>query len=257
MQHLHLGDEPLSATGSSLAEPDRHPSIERYLDRVCAHLQASPEERTRELRAELAQHLDALVAAHQELGRDGEAAVREALRQFGSPDALGRNWARQWRRSIRREATTLELLAAATVFAWCGGTFGIVGWVPFSTVLQLSPLQTALAGPVVPILVGLAWGRRHRANAPDRLRPLALITGLSLLFSGLIIALGGLSPDPAWLWQISAATSRGSFALPGFATQELLAQLMLWQITTLSVAGLTTCVRRLLGRTATRAIARA
>ena len=74
-----------------------HLRVEDYLDHVCAPLVGVvPYARRSELRAELRGHLEALVATHEELGSERTAAVVMALRQFGPPRCLSRQWAREW-----------------------------------------------------------------------------------------------------------------------------------------------------------------
>jgi AcrR family transcriptional regulator len=71
--------------------------LDDYLDHVCAPLVGLvPYARRQELRAELHSHLEALVATHEELGSARDAAVVLALRQFGPPGHLSRQWARAW-----------------------------------------------------------------------------------------------------------------------------------------------------------------
>src|SRR6266581_7943431 len=87
---------PPTADGSEEATPP-DPRIDDYLDHVCAPLVGLvPYARRQELRAELRGHLEALVATHEELGSERTAAVVMALRQFGPPRCLSRQWAREW-----------------------------------------------------------------------------------------------------------------------------------------------------------------
>jgi hypothetical protein len=73
--------------------------IEEYLDHVCAPLVGLlPFPQRQELRAELRDHLQALVAAQEERGSSHDAAVVTALRQFGDPRRLACRWAREWSR---------------------------------------------------------------------------------------------------------------------------------------------------------------
>jgi len=83
------------------------PRIEDYLDQVGAPLIGwVPYAARMELRAELQAHLESLVAAYQELGSSPDAAVREALAQSGDPQAVAREWVREWELVLpRRKAT--------------------------------------------------------------------------------------------------------------------------------------------------------
>src|SRR5690348_13366374 len=76
----------------------RDSRIDLYLRDVCEPLLlAAPPKRVRELRAELAEHLESLVIARMELGDDADTAVEAALRQFGDAEQLSTQWARQQR----------------------------------------------------------------------------------------------------------------------------------------------------------------
>ncbi len=98
MEHRHAPDE-LQA-GPSFQSPPfeqgpalRDPRLEDYLDHVMAPLvKAVPYARRQEMRAEMAEHLDALVAACAELSGEHDP-VAEALERFGDPGAVSRSWA--------------------------------------------------------------------------------------------------------------------------------------------------------------------
>jgi hypothetical protein len=74
--------------------------IADYLDHVFAPLaKIIPFEKRRELRAEMREHLEALIAAYQELGDTSEGAVENALAQFGSAQSVSRRWREEWERT--------------------------------------------------------------------------------------------------------------------------------------------------------------
>src|SRR5688572_25868589 len=76
----------------------RDPLIEDYLDHLCAPLVgAVPYPRRRELREEWGAHLDSLVEAHREMGYGPAGSVVEALRQFGPPEQVSRQWLQEVR----------------------------------------------------------------------------------------------------------------------------------------------------------------
>jgi hypothetical protein len=68
--------------------------IDAYFAQLDAQLAGMPEAPRRELEQELRQHLAALVAAHEELGRTPEDATAAALARFGDPVRIGRRLAR-------------------------------------------------------------------------------------------------------------------------------------------------------------------
>ena len=104
-----------------------HSQLEAYLEQVAAHLGPMPvKQRSEELR-EMRAHLEAAAAAHRELGQSEEDAVRNALVQFGTPDALGQSAVAAWRRGVRRDWRDLASAAACT-FALMLATHLIMLW---------------------------------------------------------------------------------------------------------------------------------
>lgn len=146
--------------------------IEDYLDRVVAPLvEEVPHARRRELRAELGAHLEALVAAHLELGATPEAAVSAALQQFGSPRQVGREWLRAWRQveptrpasPLRTAGVGFLCFLTASLFAWTANSTAVAigsnqvgGWLLFNSVLF--PVAAGL-------LTGILSRRRHGFGA--------------------------------------------------------------------------------------------
>jgi hypothetical protein len=95
-EHGGSPSRPRTVDGSEEAAP-LDSRIEDYLDHVYSPLVGLvPYARRQELRTELRGHLEALVATHQELGSARDAAVVLALRRFGHPRGLSRQWAREW-----------------------------------------------------------------------------------------------------------------------------------------------------------------
>jgi hypothetical protein len=67
--------------------------IERYLDTLCTRLSGTlTEEQRREYRAEMQEHLDAMIEAHRELGASETEAVERALQQFGNAQRVATAW---------------------------------------------------------------------------------------------------------------------------------------------------------------------
>jgi hypothetical protein len=151
------------------------PRIEDYLDHVCAPLVGVvPYARRTELRTELREHLEAFVATHEELGSPRDVGVLMALRQFGPPRELAREWAREWKQG-----------AAPARFepAWRAMGIGLVSF-GLATAMTLAVELAANSGPVpnpigpplvvlvlgiLPLLAGLATGllapARHALGA--------------------------------------------------------------------------------------------
>ena len=72
------------------------PQTEQFLARLNKPLRWMPRSARVELHAELRQHLDALIAAHEELGSSPEEAFDLALHQFGDPAKIGRKLWWEW-----------------------------------------------------------------------------------------------------------------------------------------------------------------
>lgn len=66
--------------------------LERYLDEISKPL---PEPQRSEWREEVRQHLEALIAAHQELGLSRDAATEVAIASFGEAQIIGKNVQRE------------------------------------------------------------------------------------------------------------------------------------------------------------------
>lgn len=163
--------------------PHPDPRIEDYLDRVCAPLVGRlPYQRRQELRAEMRDHLAALVLAHRELGADAESAGALALAQFGPPRHVARElahaclaptspWSGSWVPAfgiaVAAFAVALHFMSPSLDWAW------MVGW----DRIALDPRLIA-HGPVleVPMVAGLLVG----LLAPGR-RVLGTFLALSLL----------------------------------------------------------------------------
>ncbi len=117
---LPLTAEPIvTQTPPALLEADRH-RIEDYLDQVMSPLTTVlPFARRQELRREVRQHLEAIIAAHQELGEDPTVACDKAFAQFGKPTEIAESIKRslpigRWQR-IRTWWTQPRLSVVSTV----------------------------------------------------------------------------------------------------------------------------------------------
>ena len=76
--------------------PLNDPQAEQWFQRLNAPLKRLPAAERLELHSEVRQHLDALVAANEELGSSPEEAWGLALTQFGDPAKIGRKMFREW-----------------------------------------------------------------------------------------------------------------------------------------------------------------
>jgi hypothetical protein len=162
---------PEVAAPAKPAAPD--PRIDDYLDHVYAPLvSVVPYAQRQELKAELRAHLETLGASYEELGSTPDAAVGLALRQFGDPQDLSREWAREWHRAM--SPTPIEP-------AW-RSTKRALGWFGPATLLAC-----VMSGIVTAFCIG-----RLEGSAPNPFVLLALINGLIPIAAG--IAAGRRSP---------------------------------------------------------------
>lgn len=152
-------------------EPNRtpvtsDPRIHDYLDHVCAPLVGLvPYARRQELRVELRAHLEALIATHEELGSSPEVAVVLALRQFGDPCAISRQWAREWLRPAVSRPVPSATRAIPVAFA-CFGAASLLTLLLFRIAMgatsgggvSMAPSGVLVFGGLLPMLAGLMTG---------------------------------------------------------------------------------------------------
>jgi HAAS len=185
--------------------------VAAYLDRVGASLAGLlPEERRAELRAELRDHLEALIAAHEELGASPEEAVTAALRQFGGADDLARAW-----RSAGPPALRSRIAAAAGGLACAGSAALAATWlVSVPAQIGISPLAVLLGGPLLPLVLGFLAGRARGRHPLGSWWGMAGIGLLSLLATA---ALPSIADFPLLLfaviqlctWMVTACGAAG------------------------------------------------
>jgi len=169
-------------------------------------------------RRELAAHLDALVAAHLELGRDEETAVRSALQEFGSADHLGRQLARSLKRGMRANLPPSVVWCAVCEFLLCG--LLLFGLREYPSVSLGAEPPAFLLDMLIPALAGFAWGRWRPVGRMWFATVLA-----PLLLMGLLLPLSADAPVGARLL---------------LAAYGLL--LMKWAMVASAVAGLTVTI---------------
>jgi hypothetical protein len=216
---------------SPLEKRARDPLIEVYLGEVSDRLPHGMTPVCRlEQRAELRDHLEALVDAHQELGADEDRAVLAALKQFGSAEELGHRLSQEWKRSAHVRASAGELVTAAGVCLGMMSVWGLYsGWPTVDLGLgAFGPAFDAL----LPCVAGYFWARRFpRFGSP----------GIALLAALLAAAMLPLPPE-----------YQGLTALH-LAARALL--VMKWAIVGGGAAGLTVTLRALADRWRKRRLA--
>ncbi len=139
--------------------------LDVFFRRLNAPLRRMPSQERAELHQELRAHLDALVAAHLELGASPEQAVELALRSFGNPGRIGRRLFWQWRRGQWRGVSP-EMKAVLTMLGlYVASTAGLLAALVWS--YTFPPLRGAMPEAAlrltllvgVPSLAGLVLGR--------------------------------------------------------------------------------------------------
>jgi hypothetical protein len=161
------GHSPGPAWSQSEA-PERDAHIEEYLDRIRTPLVGVvPDARCQELCAEIAAHLDALVAAYQELGSGPDEAVSQALVRFGDPEDVARAWAGEWLRGQEHSSTMHAARVAfgactgVTVMVFLGG-YAYTRWHPDVRALDYGLGIGIFFG--APVVAGLAAGTWRRGR---------------------------------------------------------------------------------------------
>jgi hypothetical protein len=160
--------------------PRSDPQIEDYLDQIYAPLVGwVPYASRTELRAELQAHLESLVAAYQELGSSPDTAVRAALAQSGDPQAMAREWVREWERILPRRKAPPAWYATLVAL----GCFAVAARLFFGLIVAAQagapvPMWLGYAVSVLlPLLAGLTTGVLSRARSVQ-----AVLAALVLLF---------------------------------------------------------------------------
>lgn len=100
--------------------PLNDPSVDQWFQQFNAPLKRLPVEERAQLHTEVRQHLEALVAANEELGSSSAEAWTHALNQFGKPKIIGKRLAWEWQENQQTPEA-----------AWHAVRFGIrahLGW---------------------------------------------------------------------------------------------------------------------------------
>lgn len=146
-------------TAGNDGEQDSVPQIEAYLDLLCSELGTLPAERRAEIRREVRQHLQMLLA--RDFANEPEA-IGAALKRFGDAHSVGRAMARRvrgdnLRRWLRQGSWQQRLVLMG--FLLLGG-FGVSICIEFCYLMQWGHNLWAwtIIGPLVPVLIGAAWG---------------------------------------------------------------------------------------------------
>ena len=199
--------------------------LDHFFQRLNKPLKRMPQPARTELHQELRQHLDALIAAHEELGSPPEEAFQLALRQFGDPAKVGRKLWWEWFLSTQRRPSEAVIAAgyALLLYALSDLLFALppllapIGPAPvpgsFRSAMQsggggfLQYVQTlerliGLAMTLgVPSLVGLLVGRKFPRHALKVMFGIALAPTVwilpSIVFSNLPLGQSFAGPWPA------------------------------------------------------------
>ncbi len=184
-------------------QPSAPRRVEAYLDTVLASLPRRLSAfQLDELRRELRTHLWERVAAYEEMGQTEDAAVTEALTQFGGGKDFVKQWRREWKKPTKRitarevwEAIRLSFLPTLIGLSAASLPVAALAW--YSRVLYGSSSSALMAvvwtiyfsaALLLPVLVGA----RRGARLPERAG--VGITGallLECLAASLLSKIGG------------------------------------------------------------------
>jgi len=158
-----------------MSSPLDDPQVEEWFRQFDAALRFLPAEERAVQRQEIQQHLEALVAAHQELGSTPAEAWRLALTQFGNPTKIGRKIYEEWQQGRTGPDADKQAIAYAAgligcYFAyflipymlrniWLNGERDLIGFAPFPAAVYL----IVLLGGTLP--VGIVIGRTRPLQA--------------------------------------------------------------------------------------------
>ncbi len=187
--------------------PLNDPQVEQWFQRLNAPLKRLPAAERAEMHEEVRQHLDALVAANEELGITPQEAWEYALQQFGDPTRIGRRLAWEWRRG--RGLVSPDITAdMGAVLCGLGASTVVYAGISLAYVFLCTPARygeflnshreiMAVAMSVVfPILMGLMVGRKC---------PMRALTGAlyaALLWPALPLAVTATDLGPVELHQL-------------------------------------------------------
>jgi hypothetical protein len=203
--------------------------VETYLDTLCAKLSETlTEEQRQAYRAEIREHLETMIEAHEELGALPEEAVERALQQFGDTRRIAGAWEQV--AEPYRSVSLREALRAPG--CWFGGAMFV--WIAAFLIMtriwnRFLPSETEWA--LMLWLIGLPVLAGYGAGLTTRGRP---VLGTLLVLPPLHLALALCY----WLQPY-----RPDGLLP-----SVLLQLTSWSLFGASAAGITHKIRRWLGR---------
>lgn len=173
-----LPDLKIVPGGRPLDDRRLRDRIEDFLDHLCAPLIGAVPYRERTgLREEARDHIDALIAEALADGATPDAAVEQALAEFGEPWRVGQAWVDEWCRGVP-QSRLARLAGTATLraFAW----FGLAS---LATILAMQAMvlepgdvslqpYVAFLQTVAPLIAGVLTG----AMVPVRItRAVALV----------------------------------------------------------------------------------
>ncbi len=225
--------------------PLENEALDEWFQRLNAPLKRLPAQERAELHQEVRQHLEALVAANEELGSSPQEAWEHALAQFGDPAHIGRRLAWEWRRGqgwvsqdmaavlyglgMQIAWTVALMFAGVILLSSCGlyndGVainllyYALVPTVTGVSIGRKFPLQgltgafySSLALPVLPTALGVEAAALLHHEAPG------VLLGLDLQLALLTVCWLGCSCGAAYL---ASARKRQQWYRPQWADFKL------------------------------------
>ena len=149
-----------------MSSPLNDYQVEQWFQRLNAPLKRLPAEERVALHSEVRQHLDALVAANEELGSSPEEAWALALAQFGDPAQIGRKMYQEWQQGQNGFRADMR----AILF---GCSLQVVRWLPIQCLFyfqhgrlpQPDPLLLWMLGFPATTLISVGIGRKYPYQA--------------------------------------------------------------------------------------------
>ncbi len=165
-----------------------HSPLEQYLEEVHSHLRVLPDLQRMEEVEEIRQHVEALVAARQELGHSEEEAIAQTLMQFCRARTIGGQLTKAYKRRFPSARRSLALASMCALINFLGLCFLAI-W----SFAKLGPgwgspmyADCFLAHPITWLLSALifnySWGYMTGATTPRR-----AIAGVALVYTPLAL----------------------------------------------------------------------
>lgn len=201
--------------------------VEAYLDILCAQLKSVASARRHEIRREIRQHLEMLMADCSAT----EEGAQAALAKFGDPASVGKKLRRAEQRAIFRDNLRGGGALVFALLLWTASfgcflmveMFRMFGW-------GSDVLLRGLVGPLPPLVLGWYWGMGRLVGEHQR-RGYALLAAIAFLAAAPF-------PVPGYLAHVDLMTSQGQYTVGSLAGYARLGHVLVWMWIACSACGL-------------------